>query len=247
MRAPRPMAEQRLTKPQGFALIFEADSARQLLNSGCHLLVGSPGIDEKFDALATTWSIGVEKVLKVTLGLAAVAAGDRWPNGKDYGHHLSNMNEQLTEHLHKWATDTSATPWVWSLLDRLRDDPIWPALLKILDTYARTGRFAYLDRLVEVTNPPTEPRRLWPAVESAVVRDRPDLRQATSADSFGPRSEFDAALLALNETVCRSTIHWWFTVTRLGAFGAYGEQGRQFTPDLEPGRSFPALPSHLLE
>ena len=116
------MVERALTTAQKSALLFEAHAARQLLGHGCHLLAGSHGIDGKFDALATSWSIGVEKMLKVTLGLAALSRGERWPNGKSFGHNLVQMNDRLLAHLTEWQESAPPSPWLAGLLSRVRHD-----------------------------------------------------------------------------------------------------------------------------
>jgi hypothetical protein len=242
------MVERTLTTAQKSALLFEAHAARQLLGHGCHLLAGSHGIDGKFDALATSWSIGVEKLLKVALGLAALSRGEKWPNGQKFGHNLVQMNGRLLEHLDRWQQDAPQSPWLAGLLARVRDDPIWPPLLVVLDTYARSGRFVYLDRLAEVTEPPDEPRPLWHDVEMAALAVRPDLKRLLyGGDPLPPVAEFNAGLLEMNCTITRSLTSWWFTVTRVGLFNAYGPQSREFAPELEPGMALPALPKMLLD
>lgn len=242
------MVERTLTTAQKSALLFEAHAARQLLGHGCHLLTGSHGIDGKFDALATSWSIGVEKTLKVTLGLAALSRGEKWPNGQTFGHNLVHMNGRLLEHLNQWQRDASQSQWLTGLLAGVRDDPIWPPLLVVLDTYARSGRFVYLDRLAEVIEPPDEPRPLWHDVEMAALTVRPDLKQLLyGSDPLAPVAEFNAGLLEMNCTITRSLTSWWFTITRVGLFNAYGPQSRQFTPELEPRMALPALPTNLLK
>ncbi|QCB94737.1 hypothetical protein [Cellulomonas shaoxiangyii] len=242
------MVERTLTTAQKSALLFEAHAARQLLGHGCHLLAGSHGIEGKFDALATSWSIGVEKTLKVTLGLAALSRGEKWPNGQKFGHNLVHMNGRLLQHLDQWQKDVSQSSWLADLLAGVRDDPILPPLLVVLDTYARSGRFAYLDRLAEVGDPPDEPRPLWQDVEMAALTVRPDLKRLLygGGDPLSPVAEFNAGLLEMNCTITRSLTSWWFTVTRVGLFNAYGAQSRQFTPELEPDMALPALPKTLL-
>lgn len=241
------MVERVLTTAQKSALLFEAHAARQLLGHGCHLLAGSHGIEGKFDALATSWSIGVEKMLKVTLGLAALSRGERWPNGKAFGHNLVQMNDRLLAHLDQWQRGAPPSPWLAGLLARVRGDAIWPALLNVLDAYARSGRFVYLDRLAEVSAPPVEPRPLWDEVEMVTLTAHPELKALLyGADQLPPVAEFNAGLLEMNRAITRSLTSWWFTVTRAGTFNAYGPQSRQFAPELEPGMTLPPLPTSLL-
>lgn len=238
--------ERELTTEQTFALLFEAHAARQLLGTGCHLLIADHGIDGKFDALATMWSIGVEKLLKVTLGLAALSAGEAWPDGKAFGHNVVKMDVRLRAHLDDWEARAPQSPWLTGLLRAVRADPVWPTLLTVLDTYARSGRFAYLDRLAQVTKLPQEPRPLWDRVEAAALATRPDLQGKVYATPPVPVPQFNAALIDLNTTIAQSLARWWFTVTRVGAFNAYGEQGHRFAMELEPQMALPTLPRHLL-
>jgi hypothetical protein len=187
----------------------------------------------------------LEKSLKVTLGLASLSEGHRWPNGKAFGHNIFEMNSRLLEHLDAWQSREPQSQWLGGLLQALQTDPIWPALLVVLDTYARSGRFAYLDRLAEVSQPPLEPRPLWDVVEAAALTSRPELRSIIYHDPPVPNDAFEAGLSEMNRTVARSLARWWFTVARVGAFGAYGDQGRRFAPELEPGMVLPALPEDL--
>ena len=238
--------ELELTREQAFALLFEAHAARQLLGTGCHLLIADHGIDGKFDALATVWSIGVEKLLKVALGLAALSAGEAWPDGKSFGHNIVHMDGQLRAHLSDWEARSPQSTWLTGLLRAVHSDPVWPAVLTVLDAYARSGRFAYLDRLAQVTEPPQPPRPLWDKVEAAVLSTRPDLHATVYATPPVPVPQFNAALVEVNTTIAQSLARWWLTVTRVGTFGAYGAQGRRFAPELEPGMVLPALPRHLI-
>lgn len=241
------MVEVPLTTAQKHALLLEARAARQLLAHGCHLLSSSHAVDEKFDALTTTWSIGVEKTLKLTLGLAALSRGEKWPCGKPLGHGIVDMNRQLFRHLDNWQQNTSLSPWLAGRLAELQDDPVWPAILVLLDTYARSGRFAYLDRLAEVSEPPKEPRPLWDDVEIAALTVRPELKRLLESSDPRPSiEEINTGLLEMNRLITRSLTSWWFTVTRVGLFDAYGAQARQFTPELEPDMALPALPKNLL-
>lgn len=238
--------QRELTREQSFALLFEAHAARQLLGTGCHLLISDHGIDGKFDALATVWSIGVEKLLKVTLGLAALSAGEAWPDGKSFGHNVLEMDGKLRAHLDDWEARAPQSQWLTRLLRAEQADPVWPALLSVLDAYARSGRFVYLDRLAQVTKPPQEPRPLWDRVEAAVLSNRPDLHARVYATPPMPIPQFNAALVDVNTAIAQSLARWWFTVTRVGAFDAYGQQGRRFAMELEPEMALPPLRGTLL-
>ncbi|CAL8967715.1 hypothetical protein CELL_00068 [Cellulomonas sp. T2.31MG-18] len=63
---------------QGFALVFEQESARQLLAHGVHVLADSDYSGTVLDPVLTVWSIGVEKLLKVSVS-AWLATTTRGP------------------------------------------------------------------------------------------------------------------------------------------------------------------------
>ncbi len=165
---------------------------------------------------------------------------------RPFGHNVVRMDARLRVHLDTWEARSPQSAWLTGLLRAAEADPIWPAVLAVLDAYARSGRFAYLDRLAQVTEPPQPPRPLWDEVEAAALSTRPNLHATVYATPPVPIPEFNAALVEINTAVAQSLVHWWFTVTRVGAFRAYGEQGRRFAVELEPQMALPTLPRHLL-
>lgn len=223
-----------LTRAQGLALIFEMDSARQLLAFGESTLRNTRYVDPVRDAVLTTTSIGVEKLLKVALGLAQVAAGGGWPSKatmkNDFGHESKEMDARLREHLDGWSATRPRPSSVHGLVDAVKADMIWPRLLDVLDAYGRSGRFYYLNALAESPEGWESPMGLWDATEQAAIGQHPHIRAALS----GPTAELDRFQVALHHAVADSLLGWWTMVAGVARHGALGERGKQFGLQAHP-------------
>ena len=223
-----------LTRAQGFALLFEMNSARQLLAFGESTLRNTRLLDPSRDAILTTTSIGVEKLLKVALGLMQIAEGDGWPSKAkmrdEFGHGVTAMDARLREHLDAWLATREGPSFVHGLVEVVRADAVWPRLLDALDAYGRSGRFYYLNALAESTQPWESPTALWDATEQAAIAQHAEIRALLG----GPTEALNRLPVALHHAVADSLLQWWTMVAWSARHGALGDRGRQFGFEAHP-------------
>jgi hypothetical protein len=87
-------------------------------------------------------SIGLEKLYKLTLGVAALDANQKWLTAKemqDRKHYLFAMHEEVMVDL--TARAAKSTPFVRELIQDVRTDPVVRPLVTVLQRYALSGRF----------------------------------------------------------------------------------------------------------
>lgn len=135
-------------------LLPEVTSARSVLASADRLLRQDGALERDFDAVLATYSIGVERLLKLALGAAAVSRGEGWPKKlgstrEGWGHALDEMDERLRSELrsaveaNEWERKQMLRTWVCTL----DNDPIWAAVVRTLRNYADAGRYHHLDQV----------------------------------------------------------------------------------------------------
>ncbi|MFD6133971.1 hypothetical protein [Isoptericola sp. NPDC060257] len=239
-----------LTQQQGFALLFEQESARQLLAHGVHTLQGALYFSKVRDAVLTTLSIGVEKMLKVALGLRALDNAGTWPTKDEmresWGHKIDAMDAELRSYLRTWAA-AEGTNYVGTLIAAVDDDPVWPILARTLDAYGRSGRFYYLDTLGSQPQEWESPSSMWDEAERACIEHHPDLRAGErEVVGTGPIDAFDAYLRDVHVRLADSVVGWWHMVVRAGMHGALGPLGKAFGSDSGPGNALPPVTSRRI-
>jgi len=221
-----------LTRDQQLALIFETGSVQALLRHGVNQLLEVRYINADIDPVLTTLSIGVEKLMKLTWGLLEVAAGRSWPSRtvmQEQGHGVKFLNELIGPYLGA-AVGPPAQPWVQGLRDGVDSDPYWALILSALDTYGRSGRFYYLDKLAEQPQPWQSPRDTWDELEQAISNDRPELL----ADLAGSNEGNLRARAEINAVIAASVTVWWEMIFRFWVQGAVGQFGKQHSSAINP-------------
>lgn len=91
-----------LDRQQGFALLAEMTSTRNLLAYGIRVVRTGAFIDTTRDPILTMLSIGVEKLYKLALGLIALDRDHRWPTKSEMqkqGHKLVPMHAAVMTEL----------------------------------------------------------------------------------------------------------------------------------------------------
>lgn len=81
------------------ALLPEVSSARRVLATADRLLRSGESFESEIDAILATYSIGVERLMKLALGASAVSRGEKWPKmgftRDGWGHALDEMDARL--------------------------------------------------------------------------------------------------------------------------------------------------------
>lgn len=217
-----------LTQDQGWALIEEMTSARNLLAYGDESLRSAPFIETTLDPILSLPSIGVEKLQKLVLGVVRLDETGAWPTFDEmraYRHNLVAMHEATMEAIRERTT--SSSDFVREQVAAIDADPVLPLLIATFDRYAREGRFYNLDRLAERRQQEEKPYAYWSRVEHAVMTEEPiaSMFAAAMADN-GNQALWDELHASVQARVADCLARWWDMICWVGKNHALGETGR---------------------
>ncbi|GGL06883.1 hypothetical protein GCM10007382_28650 [Salinibacterium xinjiangense] len=136
------MPIEHLDNQKAFALIGEMTSTRNLLGYGVKVLRGARFIETTRDPIMTMLSIGVEKLLKLTVGVISLDETETWsskPRMMSYGHGIVSLFDHVMEEIR--ARTLNSSDYVRGLVAGVDADPVLRPLLAALDRYGRAGRF----------------------------------------------------------------------------------------------------------
>jgi len=220
------MAEQsdNLTPQQIIYLYRESDAAKYLLTLGLRTARQAAYVDGTRDPILALLSSGVEKVLKICLGLIAVADRGNWTDSKTnkdvYRHQLVKMDNLLRTRLRARLHGG----YVSQKLAEVEGDALWPVVLEALDRYGREGRFYYLDALANAAQAGDGPDAYWEAVINAARDSDPailNLFHAYAANQQGKEAFFRR----VHEAIASSVQRWWDLLALAGVQGVLGGRG----------------------
>jgi len=219
---------------QGFALQIEAQSIFCLLRDGHREIQAIRHISVSADSVFVLTSIGVEKVMKVSLGLCHLRDFGEWPSTPTilgWGHDITALNQRLEATLASNVTHAAHPERAGSLLADQKLDRNWPLLIDVLDSYGRSGQFYVLDHLAQ-TDPGWEaPVESWSRLEYAILNDHPGL----AATLVSPLQE-QTGRRELGEYAARTLLDWWKMIHEFCIDGCFGERGttvgQQLAPDV---------------
>jgi len=228
----QPGIDPSLSVAQGFALLSEAQSARNLMRDAVAAIASLREPVVHSDAVFTLGSIGVEKTAKILLGCAAVETDGRWPTLKmmmGWGHDIETLVTLVLDTATERQSDAVATDYVATLIGGIRSSRALPLLFSTLSRYGRSGRFHYLDILA--TGEAGEydaPAQYW---------DRLEVEVATSLGGSpldATPAEFEAFLARVSAATARELDQWWFSMHRLAIQGCLGALGKKVGWELWP-------------
>ena len=160
-----------LTMQQSLNLEQESDSAKHLFAYGVRTLRTDAFIETTRDPIMTMLSIGVEKILKLSLGLLYVEDNRQWLPlevlKNEYRHDLIKMESLLREAIQERADRAAHRYYVDQALTEVENEPVWPPLIAALNRFGKEGRFYYLDVLAENPQREESPQSYWVAAERA--------------------------------------------------------------------------------
>lgn len=225
-----------LSREQEFALISEMNSTRNLLAYGIRTIRTGAFVETTRDPLLTMLSIGVEKLYKLTLGLAALDRDGDWPaktQMKNRGHNLGVMHSAVLAELRSRTSDKSV--YVRDLLSAVENDRVVQPLISAFGRYGQSGRFYYLDLLGDAPQEWDSPEDYWQRVEDAVVLE-PEIAAAfTAASRAGTNNElWDHLHDAIHERIAFSIERLWKMIAVCGRNHALGQAGGAFGFEIHP-------------
>lgn len=227
-----------------WAKIFEQDAVVRLLSHGVHTLRGTKYVDPVVDPVLTVWSIGAEKLLKLSLGFLRESRSQPWPSHgemrTEYGHQIAKMDEYLRTELRSWVAQRQSA-YLRSLTDRVDDNSVWPHLRTAIDIYGRAGRFHHLDTLAGKRSSDQNPRQAWQSAELAASEELSNLDAGDGGDAELSIAALDQFAKDVNALIAQSVVDWWFMITRAAMHGFLGEEGKRFGSATGPSMAIPVL------
>ncbi len=233
------MAYQGLDTGKSFVLLAELDEATALTRVGLRTLRELRFVSEESAAVLTLLSIGSEKMLKATLGLAALDERNPWPSKgqmRDWGHNLRSLNEAACDRYQAQVRRSTAPGFISQLLDQCHGDETLHLLLDMLTDWGLRARFHRLDDLAGAPQPGPSPQTMWEELESRVLDTEPTLI-ARLAEVDG----YDPARRRVNAIISESFRLWWQLHTRAWMTGIIGKDAKGLATILNRVLDEPAL------
>lgn len=226
-----------LNQTQAFALIFETTSTRNLLGYGLWALRNARFWDTTRDPILTMLSIGVEKLLKMSLGLTHVAEHGEWPPlskfRETWRHDIVKMHDDLFQTIRRRLPQATHPAFVESRLVEAEADPVLPALMAALSRYGQSGRFYNLDELALSPQAGEDPGHMWSEAENVALRLDPVMKSKFEAASSAAPEVFDAFLHELEARLAESIERWWDVIALAGKHGILGARGKSWGFDVD--------------
>lgn len=225
-----------LTMLQGIQLIQESDSAKHLLAYGIRALRTAAFIDTTREPIMTMLSIGLEKTLKLGLGLNHLAETRSWlPLAvlkNDYRHDLIKMERLLRDAIRQNIGRATHAFYVRAALEAVDTDPVWPSLVTALNRYGREGRFYFLDALADNPQKEESPQSFWDAIERVALENEVELNDLfhRMISDYSLSDEFSRRL---NERIADSLQRFWDLVAMAGVQGVLGDRGKGWGHDFK--------------
>ena len=236
-----------LSMAQGFNFLRESDSAKHLLAYGIRALRTAAFIETTRDPILTMLSIGVEKMLKLGLGLRHVEDHRVWLPARvlknEYRHDLAKMESLLREAIRGNVTHATNRSYVDKALVAIDADPVWLPLVSALNRYGQEGRFYYLDALAENPQREESPQTFWDVAERIALENEPELN-AQFHEMMNDISLSNEFYRRLNERMADSLQRFWDLVAMAAVQGVLGERGKAWGHDFKSiGRQIASAPN----
>lgn len=231
------MTQTELDRDLVLPLLYEIESAANLLAGGITLLWRAEAGPHEPSAIFTTLAAGAEKLLKLSIGLLAVTETGTWPALGDMqrrGHgilamHVESLND-LRRRLRDPMTSGTAALALTTLRQDVIDDPVLTLTLRSLSAYASDDGCHNLDRLAAKGRIGPSSRQLWDELERGILTEDHELRR-----TLGTR-EFDTVgRPGLNRAIGTSVVRWWRLHLYAWNTGVLGPAAQQWWGHLSQG------------
>jgi len=183
-----------------------------------------PAIQAPVFALIST---GMEKFLKLTLGLISVNRRGIWEDTKTmkgFGHRLSIMNNIVMDYIKNNLNIATNPKCVELAFKSVPDLPTLNLIIKVLERYANSGRFYYIDELTGNEQSEESPDALWDKVESKICELCPNIHALLSQNEVFEK--------ALGEELACYFAAWRKIIIQAGIQGLFGDRGILMANDI---------------
>ncbi|UXN33361.1 hypothetical protein [Glutamicibacter sp. M10] len=229
-----------LSARQGFALLEESGSVRNLMCDSVKAIRKMQYVHVDGDSVFSLGSIGIEKAMKVMLSCKSVDDAGAWPSKSEligWGHDIEKLNARLQDAIDEGLSRTTAKGYSARLAGHVRDSSVIPLVFATFARYGKSGRFHHLDILA--TDQPGElddPAKYWERVELHVSETCPEFHKIPTGDD----AAIDYYLKRIRGAIADELEAWWFCIHRLGVQGWFGELAKKIGWEIwEPGWSVP--------
>lgn len=219
------------------ALSREIDAAASLIRRGFVVLDDYNFAARDLEPLFVCFAGGAEKLLKLTVGLVAIDAGEPWPTTatmKKAGHKITQLDATVRRHIVERQERSTVPGLIAKLLEIADSHPGIVQSLAAFERYADSGRFYNLDMLGGLAQTDESPSALWSELETHIVLDaNPDLLDEAEAGNH------DFVRATLNRVLARSLGIWCELIQRSWTSGVCGELAKQWSSQLDLGHPEP--------
>jgi len=221
-----------LTQHQAVLVTMEVESSVNLLRDGRTALRTMTFALREADTTFTLLSLGVEKLLKLSVGLAALEETGNWPGRKlrGYLHKVVELDSDVRELMTAGVGRISQPAYLERAVLALEADTVWPNIREGLDRYGSGGRYHYLDWVTG--QPPLDsPRGYWNKIETEALLPHPAVRALFGSTAPG---DFEEARRKTNDAMVASLNVWWSAVHEAWQQGALGAEARAMSSGIDP-------------
>ncbi len=212
---------------QGFALLQEAESVRNLMRDSIHAIRGMRFVSTEGDTVFSLGSIGTEKAMKILLGCRAVEDDGAWPTKGElqrWGHDVEDLSTRVRAAIEMGIGRISSRDYSARLAEQIEQSTVIPLLFAAFARYGKSGRFHHLNILA--TDEPgdlDQPSEYWERLELHVRETLPEFREIP----YGDNAALDDYEMRLRGVIAEELDAWWFCVHRLAVQGCFGELGKK--------------------
>ncbi|WP_191993661.1 hypothetical protein, partial [Lacticaseibacillus paracasei] len=211
---------------RGVTLAVETENAAKLINTAIGLLSAPPSGPVDADPVFACLSLGMEKILKLSIGLDGLARTGRWPSKHTmratYGHQIEKLDGTARQAIRDHAEDASAKSYVLAALAECDADPVITSILSAMQRYAVDGRFHNLDHLATDQPGESTPLQLWMEIQHAVLSNPAAMHQLHE-EADGP-FRWPRTVTTAVECSIRGWVEMYARAWRQGVFGPDARQ-----------------------
>jgi hypothetical protein len=222
------------------ALSREIDAASSLLRHGFRILADYTFAPRDAEPVFACLSGGVEKLLKLTVGLASLDTGDAWPSKatmRNAGHKIVALDAAVRDLIIAEQSRSSAPGLIAELLALTDTHSGLSRVLATLERYAIDGRFCHLDLLGGQAQGNPSPHELWSELEIDIVNTSPAMLDQLV------RGQDQMVRKKTNKILARSLGVWCELLLRSWVTGVVGKLAQDWSSQLELGHPAPRLPA----